>query len=178
MRGTTFVQQIAVVLALAGMCAPQMAFAATPQATPTTVVTDVRLHESGALLGQVVSPENIPLAGAKVTLLSGGKPLAVAQTNQGGCFAFPGVKNGVYELASLKGHSAYRVWTPQTAPPSAHVAALVVDGDETVRGQNQFGRGFQGFRNLMANPWFVAAVIAAAVAIPVAIHNSKKSGSP
>ena len=168
MRSMTISQTLAVTLAVLGLCLPQVALAAAPQAAPTSVVTDVRMHESGTLLGQVVSPENLPVPGVKVALLSKGKQLAVGGTDKSGYFAFKGLQNGVYQMVSPKGNAVYRVWSHQTAPPSAHLGALVVNGDDTVRGQHRF----HGFRNWMANPWFVAAVITAAVAIPVAIHNS------
>lgn len=175
MRGITVLQHVAVALAVVGFCVPQVAFATTPQAQTATVISDVRLHESGALLGQLVSPEDMPVAGALVSLKVDGKQLAQAKTDKSGYFAFTNVNNGVYQLASPKGEAAYRVWTPQTAPSSAQPGALVVNGDATLyRGQHRM----HGFRNLLANPWFVAAVIAAAVAIPVAIHNSKGSSSP
>jgi hypothetical protein len=168
-----WIQGVAVCLATLGFCIPQVAIAAAPQAGKAPVVTDVRLHESGAMLGQVVSPENLPASGLQVALQSNGKPLAVATSDKNGYFAFAGMQNGVYEVVAPEGRAMYRVWTPATAPPSAQLGALVVNGNDTVRGQH----AMHGFRNLMANPWFVAGVIAAAVAIPVAIHNSKSSGS-
>jgi len=175
MSGTRLIQSVAVCLATIGICLPQLAFAAAPQTGQGPVVTDVRLHESGALIGQVVTPENRPVPGVQVVLQTAGRQLAVGQSDNNGYFAFNGLQNGVYQLVTPKGHAVYRVWTHVTAPPSAQLGALVVEGDSTVRG-NYPGYA-RGFRNLMANPWIVAAIIAAAVAIPVAIHNSKDKGS-
>lgn len=171
MGTTRCIRWVAVCLATLGLCLPQVAMAAKPQDQTATAVSDVRLHESGALLGQVVTPENRPVAGAKITLHSAGKELAVARSDKSGYFAFNGLSNGVYQLSSPKGQGTYRVWTHKAAPPAAHLGALVVDSDQVVRGQNSM----RGFRNLMANPWFVAAVIAGAIAIPVATHNSKSA---
>jgi len=163
-----------VCIAAAGLCVPQMAMAAIPQNGKAPGVYDVRLHESGALLGQVVSPESQPLAGVPVKLRTSGKELAGATSDKNGYFAFAGLANGVYEIVTPEGRGVYRVWSHAAAPPSAQPGALVVNGDDTVvRGQ----QAMRGFRDLMANPWFVAAVITAAVAIPVAVHNGRGSKS-
>lgn len=174
MRDSTILQQVAVWMAVVGFCVPQAAFSATTQPGPAAVMADVRLQESGVLRGQVVTLENAPVPDVPVSLSAGGKKLAVSKTDKGGFFTFTGLNNGVYQMISPQGQSTYRVWTHQTAPPSAKAGALVIEGTDTVRGQHQM----HGFRNLLANPWFVAAVIVAAVAIPVAIHNSKGDGSP
>ena len=86
-------------------------------------------------------------------------------------FAFKGLQQGVYQVVAAKGHQAYRVWPEKIAPPSAQPGALIVAGNGTVRGQ----LGMRGFRNLLANPWVVAAIVATAIAVPVAIHNRTPS---
>ncbi|HUT13346.1 MAG TPA: hypothetical protein VMY42_22855 [Thermoguttaceae bacterium] len=143
-----------------------MALAATPQDGQAQVVTDVRLHEGGVLYGQVVTVENIPVADTDVLLTSNSQKLAVYKTDKNGYFAFSSLQSGMYQLVTVNGHQAYRVWSGKIAPPSAQAGALVVVGGETVRGQGRM-------RNLLANPWVVGAIVATAVAVPVAIHNSK-----
>jgi len=173
MKGATLVQQVAVCLAVVGLSAPQMALATTPQENPEAVITDVQLRQGGVLLGQVVTPENSPVAGVNVLLRSGGQRLGASKTDYNGCFAFSGLRTGVYQVATTGGQATYRVWTKGTAPPGVADAALIVNGEDTVRGQHHM----RCLRNLLANPWVIAGIVAAAVAIPVAIHNSKKPGS-
>ncbi len=173
MKGATLIQQVAVSLAVVGFCIPQIALATTPQAHPGSVMTDVQLRENGLLLGQVVTPENTPVAGADVLLRSGARQLGTSKTDNNGYFAFSGLQTGVYQVVTAQGQATYRVWTHGTAPPGAPPAALIVNGKGAVRGQNHM----RCVRNLLANPWFIAAVIATAVVIPVAIHNSKKPSS-
>lgn len=174
MKGTRVIHHVAVCLAAVGFCFPQIALAATPP-NQAPLVTDVRLHKGAVLLGQVVTGEYIPVAGAEVALSSGNQKLATGQTDKGGRFAFFGLRSGVYQVVTADGHGAYRVWTQGTAPPSARPTALIVTGAQTVRGQ--FGP--ITVRNLMANPWVIAGIVATAVAVPVAIHNANRpTGSP
>ncbi len=175
MKGTTFVQRMAVWLAVVGCCLPQVALAARPSNNQKPVIADVQLQEGGVLLGQVVTPQNTAVAATDVVLLSGKKQLAVGKTDKQGYFAFSRLPRGVYQVAAAKGYGAYRVWTPKTAPPSARKGALIVAGTNTVRGQN----GIASFRNFLANPIVIAGIVATAIAVPVAIHNSNRSkGTP
>ncbi|MFH1921995.1 MAG: carboxypeptidase-like regulatory domain-containing protein [Planctomycetota bacterium] len=169
MKSSGLVPQVAVCLAVVGLCIPQLALAAAPQATHGPVMNDLQLREGGVLIGQVVTPENVPAAGIHVSLRSGGRELNVAKTDKNGYFAFRGLKSGVYQLVTAEGQAGYRVWAK--APPGAQSLALVVNGIDTVRGQH----GMRTFRNLMANPWVIAGLIAVAVAVPVAIHNAKST---
>lgn len=171
MRNATLLQQVAVCLAVVGFCLPQAALAATPSNTRPVVITDVQLREGGVLLGQVVTPENAAVAGTSVSLVSGQKELAVGKTDKNGYFAFSGLRRGVYQVAAAKGHQALRAWEPRTAPPAAQPGVLVVTGNRTVRAQY----GMQTLRNLMSNPIVIAGIVATAIAVPVAIHNSKRS---
>jgi len=169
MKGTVIVQSIAVWLAMLGICVPQVAFAATP---PQPQAIDVSLHEGGSLLGQVVDAQGKPLADSQVVLQNTNRKLASAKTGGNGFFAFRGLRGGVYQVVAAKGHGTFRAWAPGTAPPAAQQGALIVAGQETVRGQC----GPMGF--WLCNPWVVAGIIAAAVAIPVAIHNADNDSTP
>jgi len=172
MNGFTFVQRLAVSLAAAGLCVPQMALAATPLNHQPPVIADVRLNEGGVLIGQVVTPHGVAVPDTDVLLGSGDQAVNTVKSDQNGHFTFAGLSNGVYQVSTAGGQQVYRLWTAETAPPAAQPHAMLVA--DTVRGQ----QGMRTFRNLMANPWVVAAIIATAVAIPVAIHNSKKPSSP
>jgi len=120
------------------------------------------------LVGQVVNDQGTAEAGVPVSIRSQNRELAVAKTGKEGYFAFRGLHGGVYQLVADRGHGVYRVWSPGTAPPAAQEGALLVNSDQVVRGQ----AGGGGFRSFITNPLVIAGVVAAAVAIPVAIHNS------
>jgi hypothetical protein len=161
-------QRVVVCLALIGTCLPQLAFAATPKTG--TPVTDVQLREDNVLVGKVITPENVAVADTEVVLFSAGQKVAQGKTDAKGYFAFKDVRSGLYQVASAKGNGTFKLWNQRTAPPKAQQGALVYAGQQTVRGQS----GFRGVRNFLANPIVIAGIVATAVAVPVAIHNSKK----
>ena len=169
MKGAVVIQRVVVCLALVGVCLPQVAFAATPQTG--TPVTDVQLREGNVLIGKVITPENVAVADAEVILLSAGHKIAQGKTDAKGYFAFKEVRSGLYQVAAADGTGTFRLWNQRTAPPKVQQGALVYAGKETVRGQN----GLHGVRNFLANPIVIAGIVATAIAVPVVIHNSKKS---
>ena len=176
MKHATFMQQLAVSLAVSlavtGLCFPPVALAAPPPTAQDAPINDVRLSADGMLHGRVLTAQQTPILDAEVSLRSGDRTLAETRTDRDGCFRFTGLSNGVYQIATAQGEGTYRIWTAPTAPPAAQPRVeIAVD---TVRGQWSV---MHTFRNLMANPFFVTALIATAVAIPVAIHNSKDSAS-
>jgi hypothetical protein len=121
------------------------------------------------LIGQVVNEQGAAQANVPVSLRYQDRDLAAAKTTKEGYFAFKGVRGGVYQLVAAKGHGVYRVWSPGTAPPAAQEGAMVVSDDTVVRGQENCG----GFRAFITNPLVIAGIVATAVAVPVAIHNSQ-----
>ncbi|NLY02385.1 MAG: carboxypeptidase regulatory-like domain-containing protein [Rhodopirellula sp.] len=151
----------ATLLATVGLCLPQCVVAAAGGPSPTVV--DVRLSEGGILVGQVVDTAGGPQNAVPVVLRSGQQDLGAAKTDANGYFAFSGIRGGIYHLQASQGRGTFRVWAPGTAPPSAQQGALVVDGEDAVRSQ---------LKCCLVNPWLLAGIVAAAVAIPVAIHNS------
>ncbi|MBN1908379.1 MAG: carboxypeptidase regulatory-like domain-containing protein [Pirellulales bacterium] len=168
MKKARILTAVLVSLATAGLCAPPAVFATMPQETG---VVDVALMDGGVLLGQVVNTQGTAVAKTSVVLRDGERPVAMPQTGEDGYFAVKGLRPGVYHVAVGQGQGTYRVWAPGTAPPNAHRGALIVTGDEIARGQ--FGGG--GLSALLANPWVLAGIVATAVAVPVAIHNSNHS---
>ena len=175
MKRAAFIQHVIAFLAVAGLCFPQIALAAPTPTNPAPAVADVRLHDGGIVHGRVVSSENAAMADTAVSLRSGEQILAIGRTDRNGYFAFTGVSNGVFQMETPGGRQTVRLWTAGTAPPAAQPYARIV---YTVRGQCCEPSVARTVRDLMANPFFVAGLIAAAVAIPVAIHNSKGPSSP
>jgi len=158
---------VVVALAVVGMCLPSVALAAPPE---KPVVTDVRLQEGAILVGVTVDDQGARMAGIPVSLRSNDQELAVGVTNPEGIFAFRGVHQGIYQVASGKSVGTFRVWTVETAPPAAQQAAMVVVSDGVVRGQARMG-------SLLTNPLVIGAGIATAIAVPVAVANNNRHSS-
>ena len=154
------------VLACLGMLvpAPWVHAAAGGRATATT---DVRLQPGGVLWGQVVDVNGKPQPAASVTVRQAGRDVAAATTDTSGYFLAKGLRGGTYEIAADHSWGIYRVWTPETAPPSARTGALLVARGEGVRGQTS------PIAYWLGNPCVLAGIAAIAVAVPVAIHNQR-----
>jgi hypothetical protein len=166
---------LAVCLAVIGVCLPQAALAA--QVEQTRAVTDVELHKApqgNVLMGQVVDPQGGMKANAPVVLFGNGQKLAETKTDRNGYFGFSNLRGGVYQVATVDGVGAYRVWAPGSAPPVAQRGALVVTGQDLVRGNWGCGR----LKMWLCHPCVIAGIVAAAVAIPVAIHNADDDDEP
>jgi len=168
MKTRRIVNGVMVSLAAIGFLLPQPLFAAGP--APASPVTDVALRDGGLLVGQVVDEQGAAMAGVPVSLRYKDRELTTGKTSKDGTFGFKGLRGGVYQIAAAKGQGVFRVWTVGTAPPAAQEGALVVGSDDVVRGQECRGGGFRAF---ITNPLVIAGVVATAVAVPVAIHNSK-----
>jgi hypothetical protein len=175
MKRAGTIKGLAVCLAVLGFCIPQPLLAAT-QADRPPAVTDVTLHDGpqgNALTGQVLDQQGAALPNVPVALYGDGQKLAEANTDRDGNFAFNKLRGGVYQMTAAGGVGVYRVWTPGTAPPSAQPGALVVAGTDLARGQCHPLRHTKGrLMFWLCHPCVIAGVVAAAVAIPVAIHNA------
>ena len=165
--------RVLVFVAVVGSCLTQALWGAPPPPAPKQV--DVALRDGGVLIGQVVNPQGVPVAGAPVSLRYQGKELVAARAGKEGYFAFKGMRGGVYQIATRDGLGVYRVWSPGTAPPVAEQGALVIAGSNVVRGQ---GGSTPPLKVLLANPLVIGAVVATAVAVPVAIHSANQHRRP
>ena len=178
----------AAAIACLGMVLPPSAFAVTP----TTIETnDVALRAGGLLVGQVIDPQGVAKPGTSVSVQFSGTEVVRTTTDANGIFAAQGLRGGQYQLVTPDGIRVCRLWAPDTAPPSAHPAALVVSGGDVVRGQGQgppcgnecapAQRG--GPMNswvgwIKAHPYITAGTVAAAIAIPLALaDDDNDSGS-
>jgi len=173
MRLPKWLQRAVVLSACYGMMAP----ATLPQAAVadrTSAALDVELLPGGVLRGQVIDVEGIARQGMLVTLHRSGRRIATAVTDRTGSFAIAGVRGGRYEITAGQVFGGYRIWAPSTAPPAARQGVLLVVGEGGLRGQT----GPIAF--WLGNPWLVAGIVAAAVSIPVAIHNHRvdRTASP
>lgn len=127
---------------------------------------DVRLSESGQLRGNVFDAATHPLAGVRVSLQQGNDTRATATTDSAGQFAVTVHQGGLYQLAVGPARYEIRCWKPAAAPPHALEQVWLTDAT-TVRGQVQpscWG---------IANPWVIAGVTAAAIAIPLVLASER-----
>jgi hypothetical protein len=167
-------------LAALGMVLPSSVMAAAPvaatpaakaplAAAPAVAVNDIALRPGGVLLGQVVDQQGVAKAGTPVTIEFAGKEVARTTTDERGVFAAQGLRGGQYKINTVEGSSECRLWAADTAPPSARPAALVVTGNDLVRGMPGEGVFHSWKEWCMAHPYITAGTIAGAVAVPVII---------
>lgn len=179
----SFLQSTAAAVACLGMLMPQAAFAAP--AAPRQIdagsaefrVNDVALRPGGLLVGKVVDARGLGQAGALVSVQYEGREIVRTTTDANGVFAARGLRGGQYQIQSPNGQSICRLWAEGTAPPAAKQAAVVVTGQDVVRGQ--FGYGMAWIDWMRDHPYLTAGTVAAAIAIPVALatNDDWKPGS-
>jgi hypothetical protein len=138
-------------------------------------IGDVALHSRGMLQGQSFDSTGVPESGVGVRLCQNGETVATATTDDSGQFIFEGIQAGIYELQTPQSSGVYRLWAPRTAPPVAQPAILIVSGQPIVRGGAGSHPWVTGLGSTLANPWILAMIVAAAIAIPLAVDN--KNGS-
>ena len=181
-------QQSASIALAALLALPTSALAQTPLAkvpavsqppAATLVVAlpvDVTLESNGVLQGYVVDGQGIPAGGVKVQLTSSDGQSVTTLADASGRFGYRGLTGGSYQLETTLGVVQCRVWTAQAAPPRSATTLLVIHDKQWARGQHYAPPAVNGMvgrmKRVMTNPFAVAAIIGAAVAIPVAIHNA------
>jgi hypothetical protein len=150
-----------------GMFVGQFARASQP------LVTDVALARGGVLAGKIVDRQGAPQKGETIRVIHQGQVVGTAQTDARGEFNVADLRGGVYQVETTQGVGVYRLWAAQTAPPAANDGVLVVHGDEAVRGAgcDPCGGGGGGLLGVLANPWVLAGIVAAAIAIPLALDD-------
>jgi Carboxypeptidase regulatory-like domain len=166
------VGRMAAAVASLGILLPPSAFATTP-VEPTN---DVALRSGGLLVGQVVDSQGVAKSGTMVSIRQGQQEVVRTTTDENGVFAAQGLRGGHYQLLTQEGGSDCRLWAADTAPPAARPAALIVSGNDVVRGQYGPAQGWVHW--MKAHPYITAGVVAAAIAIPVAfIDDDDDNGS-
>ena len=133
MKYTKVLKGLAVVLATVGLVLPlhASALAAGPQRTQR----DVALGPGGLFHGQLVDRQGSGMSGATVTVSARGREVASGITDDAGNFAITGLRGGVYQVQTGQVTGVYRLWAPQSAPPSAQRSVLLVTDPFVARGQ-------------------------------------------
>jgi hypothetical protein len=164
MKKRRFVRGLVVSLATLGLCLPEVVLAATPEPQPPAVV-DIAMADGGVLHGQVVDLQGTGVKDAPVSVKDKDRDVASTTTTADGRFTVQGLKGGVYQVASNQGQGIFRLWTSKAAPPSAQKDAIVY---------TQFGSG-GGMKAFLSNPIVIAGIVATAIAVPIAVANSRPS---
>jgi len=126
----------------------------------------------GKLVGLLVDKSGSGVADAPVLIGQEGKLLKELRTDQEGRFQFSGAKPGVYQVVSHGGAVVYRVWTPDAAPANAKQGIIHQVDPEVARG------AVGGcLLPLLTNPIFLALLIGAAIAIPLALDDDDEDAS-
>ena len=150
-------------------------------AQAATRIGDVALQPGGLLHGQVLNEQGVAQPNARVTVVRDGEAIAVANTDERGRFVVSGLSGGVHEIHTNSRGDVYRLWAPRTAPPAAKNAVLIVTGDNVVRSVGggppvapaaPASSGWMKGLGWLANPWVLAAIVAAAIAIPLAVDDA------
>jgi hypothetical protein len=167
--------KMAAAVACCGMIVPPTALAVEPAAVVAQApsVVDVALRPGGILVGQVVDPQGAARAGKVVSIQYANYEVARTTTDANGVFAARGLRGGQYQILTEDGISVCRLWAPETAPPAARPAMLLVSGGDVVRGQWGWVPGTGAMHEwvgwVKAHPFITAGAVAAAIAIPVAV---------
>lgn len=141
----------------------------TPAMRP--IILDIALGPQGRMTGQLVNAQGKAQANQPVVVHRQGAASQSTQTDQNGRFQFNGMSGGTYQVATTNAATICRCWADKTAPPAARQDVLLVSGDGIQRGQYPFSE------MLFSAPVLIALVIAAAIAIPIAVHNSQDDAS-
>lgn len=157
---------LATILPRSGNAAPPV----TPNARVQHVVVDAELGPRKLLTGQVLDLNGRPRVGASVRLTHAGTSAFQTKTDEHGRFQFAEVHPGLLKVSTDDAELAVRCWANGTAPPHAPKQILLSGNQEILRGQRPIA-------DFLAGPVLIGLIIAAAVAIPIAIHNSKDSAS-
>jgi len=169
MRCLPTFQWLALFLACLGMLLPApLVHAATSGGEKSAAEPiDVALRPGGKLLGQVVDSQGTPRNQVAIKLMRHGRVVGEATTDKSGYFLMNNVQAGEYQLSAGENFGHFRFWASQSAPVSAQPGVLFVAGQGPVRGQD----GPLGY--WLSNPWLLAGIVAVAIAVPVAVHNSQ-----
>ena len=140
---------------------------ATSQAPVVPTIGDVALAEGNTLWGEVVGTDGKAIDGAMVRIAQSGRSASTVSTSEDGLFAVPNMRPGVYEIGTGTTNGVYRIWSPGTAPPAAVPSVRMVAEQDIVRAQREFGSW------LKENKFIIGGIMAAAIAIPIAVHNNR-----
>lgn len=139
----------------------------TTAPTPVDLVADTELDSFGFLHGRVFSARGLPAADVTVVLRQTDRELVRTETDAQGRFRLGRLRGGTYQLSVGAQGRLVRAWAAHTAPPAAGDIVVVLRDGDVVRGQMPLEEFFASDAVLLIG------LVAAMIAIPIAIHNSK-----
>ena len=143
-----------------------------PAASRVPSISNVELDVDGSLRGIAINVQGVPVGRTEVLVQAPRQAAARTSTDALGCFAVKGLNGGMYQVTAGRQVVLIRAWAAGTAPPKTRRSALIVVGDDVVRGQQPLGEF------LTSDAVLISALVAAAIAIPVAVHQANKRRSP
>jgi hypothetical protein len=114
----------------------------------------------------VVDDAGKAASGINVLLFHEDQLVASGLSDANGEFAIANLGGGNYQIAAGERLVLLRCWAPRTAPPTAARSTLIQVSD-IERGQ------VHPAACCLANPWVIAGIAAAAIAIPIALKNNR-----
>ena len=143
---------------------------------------DVALSKGGTLTGQLLDSQGAALASVKVSIRQLQREIASTLSDQDGYFSLSGLRGGTYQVVAGQAQGLFRLWAPNTAPPSARSKLLLVSSQQAVRGlyiQDSWDWMLEKWDGLtMLGKGLVIGGIATAIAVPIAVHNSDDDDDP
>lgn len=149
----------------------EVAGAGPPLASVSPRICDVALGPQGRLAGTVSDQNGNPWVGTVTVTGHGSGHSRQVRSSAAGQFAVEGISAGVYRVATDEVAVVCRCWDAGTAPPAATQEVFLVSGETVHRGQRPLAE------MLFCPPVLIGAIIVAAVAIPIIVHNSNDDAS-
>jgi hypothetical protein len=168
---TRFVCSLFFSFAFSAVCLFSSVWADDAISKPT--LADVALSDGGTLEGLVVNAQYTGLPGVPVTLQSQDRNVVQTTTDANGRFVVQDLRGGVYQVATAQSNGTFRLWAPRTAPPAAGNRAVVY-----VQNNGPVNGGGNGIKYFLGHPLILPAIIASAIAVPIAVSSSHRSASP
>ncbi len=168
-----WLQRLLVCLCMVGLLLPSGFDASASESATVLAVHDVRMDQHGSLHVVVVNAQGHPMPATQVMLIPAGEDKSIRGTTnvQGRC-EFRSLTGGSYSLQTSEGICRCRIWTSRAAPPKAAEQLLIVNDRSVQRGQRPIREMFH------SDPILMTAIAVAAIAIPVAIHQSRDDSRP
>jgi hypothetical protein len=164
--------------------------AATQRTVAPIRPMDVSLDADNQLLGTIVSPPGVALAGTDIQIFQDSNLIATAKTDERGTFRMGPLSGGRYHLVTANQTMNLRVWTNSAAPPKARQQVLISEA-EVIRGQCNYpsceiencdgacggGAYSGGAFGMLFHPLVIGTAVAAAIAIPLALNDDDDDAS-